>query len=230
MTLEPPPITYRPMTDTQTANKTTDVETVRPEAETITRAADLIRRGKIIALPTETVYGLAVDAADEDAVQALYVAKGRPEQKPFVLQFASVQAAKDWAGFDETAARLAEAFWPGPLTLIVRMPANARIASRITAGGDTIGIRIPANDVALGVLREAGRPLAITSANLSGHPGARSVAEIPPELLAHLSLILDGGTSPIGVASTVLDVTGDNFRILRQGTLTADDIEKALTS
>lgn len=209
---------------------TPEPEIVRPSDEAIARAAELIRQGRIVAIPTETVYGLAVDAANEEAVQALYVAKGRPKEKPFVVQFGSVAAAKEWGGFTGVAATLAEAFWPGPLTLIVRKPDNVTLASRITAGGDTIGIRIPDNEIALALLQAAGKPLAVTSANLSGEPGARSVAEIAPALREHLALILDGGESPIGVASTVLDVTGDERRILRQGTLSAEDIEKALAS
>ena len=209
---------------------TSQPETARPTDAAIARAAELIRQGKIVAIPTETVYGLAVDAANEEAVQALYVAKGRPKEKPFVVQFGSVAAATEWGGLTGVAAKLAEAFWPGPLTLIVGKPENVTLASRITAGGDTIGIRIPDNEVALAVLRAASEPLAVTSANLSGEPGARSAAEIAPALKEHLALILDGGESPIGVASTVLDVTGDRFRILRQGTLTAADIEKVLAS
>jgi len=209
---------------------TTEPEAVRPSEAAIARAAELIRQGKIVAIPTETVYGLAVDAANEEAVQALYVAKGRPKEKPFVVQFGSVAAATEWGGLTGVAAKLAEAFWPGPLTLIVGKPENVTLASRITAGGDTIGIRIPDNEVALAVLRAASEPLAVTSANLSGEPGARSAAEIAPALKERLALILDGGESPIGVASTVLDVTGDRFRILRQGTLTAADIEKVLAS
>lgn len=209
---------------------TAEPEAVRPSEAAIARAAELIRQGKIVAIPTETVYGLAVDAANEEAVQALYVAKGRPKEKPFVVQFGSVAAATEWGGLTGVAAKLAEAFWPGPLTLIVGKPENVTLASRITAGGDTIGIRIPDNEVALAVLRAASEPLAVTSANLSGEPGARSAAEIAPALKERLALILDGGESPIGVASTVLDVTGDRFRILRQGTLTAADIEKVLAS
>jgi L-threonylcarbamoyladenylate synthase len=203
-------------------------QTLEPGAEAIERAATLIRQGKIVAIPTETVYGLAVDAANEDAVQALYVAKGRPEEKPFVVQFGSVEAARAWCSFEGPAARLAKALWPGPLTLIVRKPDKAALASRITAGGDTIGIRIPDNEIALGVLAAVGGPVAVTSANLSGEAGARAAGEIAPSLKAHLALILDGGPCPLGVASTVIDTTGHSLRILRQGTLSATDIEKVL--
>ncbi len=203
---------------------------VKPSEKTIARAAKLIDEGEIVAVPTETVYGLAVDAANEEAVQALYEAKGRPEDKPFVLQFGSVAAALAWGSFDGPAARLAERFWPGPLTLIVPKPTEAKLASRVTSGGTTIGIRIPDNETALALLRAAGRPLAITSANLSGEPGARSAAEIPSPLKARLGLVLDGGDCPIGVASTVVDTTGSSLRILRQGTLSASEIEKALAS
>ncbi len=203
---------------------------VKPTDEAIARAAKLIDEGEIVAVPTETVYGLAVDAANEEAVQALYEAKGRPEDKPFVLQFGSVAAALAWGSFDGPAARLAERFWPGPLTLIVPKPKDVTLASRVTSGGTTIGIRIPDNETALALLRAAGRPLAITSANLSGEPGARSAAEIPSPLKARLGLVLDGGDCPIGVASTVVDTTGSSLRILRQGTLSASEIEKALAS
>ena len=205
-------------------------EILKPSDEAIARAAALIDAGEIVAVPTETVYGLAVDAANEEAVQALYEAKGRPEDKPFVLQFGSVEAALAWGRFEGSAARLAERFWPGPLTLIVPRPTDVKLASRVTSGGATIGIRIPNNEAALALLRAANRPLAITSANLSGEPGARSVAEIAPSLKAHLGLILDGGPCPIGIASTVIDTTGSSLRILRQGTLSATEIEKALAS
>lgn len=210
------------------ARKSKTPEIARPNAESIARAARLIAEGRIVAIPTETVYGLAVDAANEAAVETLYIAKGRPAEKPFVVQFDSVPAAIEWASLSGPARRLADAFWPGPLTLIVRAPAGRELAHGVTAGGATIGIRIPHNPVALDVLRAAGRPLAVTSANLSGEPGARSADEIPASVRNHVALILDGGPCPIGVASTVLDVTSERFRILRQGTLTADDIEKAL--
>ena len=146
------------------ARKNRTPETVRPDTEAIERAARLVAEGRIVAIPTETVYGLAVDAADEAAVEALYVAKGRPAGKPFVVQFDTVSAATRWAALDGPARRLAETFWPGPLTLIVRKPSDSVLASGITAGGDTIGIRIPDNPVALGVLRAAATPLAVTSA------------------------------------------------------------------
>jgi L-threonylcarbamoyladenylate synthase len=218
------------MTTMQAQKRTSPPEVVRPSARSIARAARLIAEGRIVAIPTETVYGLAVDAANENAVEALYAAKGRPAEKPFVVQFESGRIATDWAGLDGAAARLAAAFWPGPMTMIVRKPAEAILADGITAGGDTIGIRIPNHPVALDVLRAAGRPLAVTSANLSGTPGAGSVAEIPASLRTRLALILDGGSCPIGVASTVVDMTGARFRILRQGTLSAKEIEEALGS
>jgi len=193
----------------------------------IGRAAALLRAGKLVALPTETVYGLAADATQERAVQANYDAKGRPEAKP-------LNVLVDGMGMVETVCRdipadayqLADAFWPGPLTMILR--GNDALPPLVSAGGDTQGVRCPDHPAALAVIRTLGRPLACPSANLSGRPSPKTADGVLAQLGGRIAAVLDGGPCAVGVESTILDLTVTPYRILRQGGLGREEIQAVL--
>ena len=182
--------------------------------EGLRRAAGLIKRGDVIAFPTETVYGLAARAADAVAVERIYSLKGRPREKPLVLMLPDARLAARWAEVTPTAARMMERWWPGPLTLVV--PARPGIADGLVAGEPPrIGIRVPDHPVARRLLLEVGEPLATTSANESGKPPATTAAEAAT--VAGVAAVVDGGRAPGGVASSVCDVSGPFPRVLREG-------------
>jgi L-threonylcarbamoyladenylate synthase len=184
----------------------------------LTEAVALLRKGQLVAFPTETVYGLGANALDPEAVAQIFAAKGRPATNPVIIHVASIEQAKlltkNWT---PVAQELAERYWPGPLTLVLERAEN--IPDIVTAGGNTVGIRIPAHPVALALLEQVGLPLAAPSANRS--------EEISPTLAAHVAeslagyvedlLILDGGACQVGIESTVVDATGEVPRVLRPG-------------
>ena len=191
------------------------------------QAAAILRAGGLVAVPTETVYGLAADATQERAVQANYDAKGRPETKP-------LNALVDGMPMVETvcrdipgdAYRLAEAFWPGPLTMILW--GNGALPSIVSAGGETQGVRCPDHPDTLAVIQALGRPLACPSANLSGQPSPKSAEEVLAQLGGRIDAVLDGGPCTVGVESTILDLTVTPYRILRRGGLSREAIERVL--
>ena len=193
----------------------------------IQAAADILRTGGLVAVPTETVYGLAADASQEGAVRANYDAKGRPEAKP-------LSVLVDGMGMVETvcrdipadAYRLAEAFWPGPLTMILW--GNGALPSIVPAGGETQGVRCPDHRFTLAVIRALGRPLACPSANLSGQPSPKSAPEVLARLGGRIDAVLDGGPCSLGVESTILDLTVAPYRVLRPGGLSREDMERVL--
>lgn len=191
------------------------------------QAAALLSQGKIVAVPTETVYGLAADATRGEAVQAVYDAKGRPETKPLnVLVDGMDMVETVCRDIPEDAYKLAQAFWPGPLTMILR--GNGTLPSIVPAGGDTQGVRCPDHRSTLAVIRALGRPLACPSANLSGRPSPKSAGEALAQLEGRIDAVLDGGTCTVGVESTILDLTVTPCRILRQGGLSRERIEAVL--
>ena len=190
----------------------------------IAAAAKLLRAGKLVAFPTETVYGLGADAGSDDAVAALYRAKGRPAHNPLIVHVAALAEAEALAEFDDAARLLARAFWPGSLTLVLRKRAGAPIAAAVTAGLGTVAVRIPDHPVALALLRAAGRPLAAPSANPSGR--------VSPTRAEHVSsgladLVLDGGPCRVGIESTVVTLDG-GARLLRPGGIDRAEIERVL--
>ncbi len=190
-------------------------------------AAELLRMGCLVAVPTETVYGLAADATQEAAVQANYDAKGRPETKPLnVLVDGMAMAETVCRDIPEDAYKLAEAFWPGPLTMILW--GNGALPSIVPAGGATQGVRCPDHPDTLAVIKALGRPLACPSANLSGRPSPKSAADVLAQLGGRIDAILDGGPCTVGVESTILDLTVTPYRILRQGGLSREAIEAVL--
>ncbi len=190
-------------------------------------AALRLRQGDIVAVPTETVYGLAADATQERAVQAVYDAKGRPGAKPLnVLVDGMKMVESVCRDIPADAYRLADAFWPGPLTMILW--GNGSLPPIVPAGGATQGVRCPGHPAALDVIRALGRPLACPSANLSGQPGPKSEFEVLSQLGGRIDGIVEGGPCSLGVESTILDLTVTPYRVLRQGGLKKESIEKAL--
>ncbi|HTV46151.1 MAG TPA: L-threonylcarbamoyladenylate synthase [Stellaceae bacterium] len=187
------------------------------DAASIARAAELLRAGGLVAIPTETVYGLGADATDERAVAAIFAAKGRPRFNPLIVHVAGLAEAAAIAGFDSRARDLAARFWPGPLTLVLPRRRHSGVSLLASAGLDTVAVRVPAHPVAQAVLEAAGRPIAAPSANRSGRISPTEAAHVAAELGDRVALILDGGTCPVGVESTVLDLSGTPPILLRPG-------------
>jgi L-threonylcarbamoyladenylate synthase len=194
--------------------------------ERVRAAAAALRRGELVAYPTETFYGLGALARDADAVRRLAAVKGRPDGKPLPLLAADRAAVEEVARLEGAAARLAERLWPGPLTLV--LPARAGLPPELTAGTGTVGIRVPGSAVARALAREAGGAIVSTSANLAGGAPPSRAADVAPELAARLDHVLDGGPTPGGAPSTVVALDGDDLRIVREGAVPRAAIERAL--
>lgn len=189
-------------------------------------ALEILRRSGVVAIPTETVYGLAASLLNSIGVERIFALKGRPEERPLPIQFASIGGAKAFGfHFTPAAARLAEAFWPGPLTLVLERPAAA--PPWFAPRADALAVRVPDHPVALALLRAFGHPLAVTSANASG---ARPALEVPEILAAFPEaedlLVLDGGRCPGRAASSVVDARGPMLSLLRPGPLSLDSLEE----
>ncbi len=203
------------------------VDPERPEPEILARAAALLRRGGLVAFPTETVYGLGANAWDAAAVRRIFAAKERPAYDPLIVHLASPEALPQVAqGIPPRAWALVERFWPGPLTLV--LPRAAGIPDAVTAGGDTVAVRCPAHPVALALLRAAAIPVAAPSANRFGHTSPTTAQHVWEDLAGRIELILDAGPTPVGVESTVLDVTRDPPVLLRPGGVTKEALEAFL--
>ena len=191
-------------------------------------AAELLRRGELVAVPTETVYGLAADGTNEAAVRALYEVKGRPEVKPLSLMVAGPEAMEALCPAVPRAARvLAERFWPGPLTIV--LPARKSVLSIVRAGGATVGLRCPDEEHTLRLLRRCAFPLAVPSANPSGCPSPKSAAEVLAYFDGKIAGVIDGGPCGIGRESTVASVSEEGLRILRPGALSEQTLRRTLT-
>lgn len=194
------------------------------DPQAIERAATLLRAGKLVAFPTETVYGLGANALDATAVARIFTAKGRPATNPVIVHVADIEHAKQLAtDWPDAATNLAEGFWPGPLTLV--LPKAAAVPDIVTAGGPTIALRIPSHPVALALLRSCGLPLAAPSANRSTELSPTCAAHVRRGLADRIDLILDGGPTTGGLESTVLDITTDPPTLLRPGLVTIAEIE-----
>ncbi len=196
--------------------------------ENIEKAGRLIRAGRLVAFPTETVYGLGADATRGRAVAAIFAAKGRPRFNPLIVHVPDRAAAEALARMGPEARRLAEAFWPGPLTLVLPARPGNGIADLATAGLTTIALRVPSHPVALALLEAAGRPVAAPSANRSGHVSPTRAEHVLADLGDRIALILDAGPTPLGVESSVLDLTGDAPALLRPGAVPRAEIEAVL--
>jgi L-threonylcarbamoyladenylate synthase len=193
----------------------------------VERAVACLREGGLVAFPTETVYGLGADATNGAAVARLYQAKGRPAFNPLIAHVADLDAAQTIGRFDQSALRLAQAFWPGPLTLVVPKAAGCKVAELATAGLDTIAIRIPAHPVARAILRGLGRPVVAPSANRSGHVSPTTAAHVHGDLDGRIDLIVDGGPVTVGVESSIVGCFAPPV-LLRPGGLTRQAIEAVL--
>jgi L-threonylcarbamoyladenylate synthase len=187
-------------------------------------AAARLRAGHIVAVPTETVYGLAADASNAGAVAAIYRAKGRPDFNPLIVHVATLNAAQKLADFDALALKLADAFWPGPLTLVLPLKAKAGVAAAVTAGLPTIALRCPAHPVMQALLSASGLNLAAPSANRSGGISPTRAEHVTASLGDAAPMVLDAGPCAAGLESTIVAVRGDGWQILRPGPVTLDEI------
>jgi len=194
----------------------------------IAEAARLLRRGELVAFPTETVYGLGGDATDGRAVAAIFAAKGRPRFNPLISHLAEAAAVAELAELDGRAREVAARFWPGPLTLVLPRRSDCPIALLASAGLDTVALRVPAHPVAQALLKAVGRPVAAPSANRSGRISPTTAAHVRAELGDRIAAILDGGACRIGLESTVLDLSGERPILLRPGGLPIETLAAVL--
>lgn len=200
---------------------------LQPNPEGIDEAAHLLAAGELVAIPTETVYGLAADAMNSEAVSSIYVAKGRPSDNPLIVHIADF---KDWeplvTHIPDNALRLAEAYWPGPLTII--LPASKKVPKVVTGGLSTVAVRFPSHPIAQAVILRSGCPLAAPSANRSGSPSPTNAQRVAEDMDGRIAAILDGGNSDVGVESTVIDLCHTPPRLLRPGGITPEMLEEIL--
>ncbi|MEM7545624.1 MAG: L-threonylcarbamoyladenylate synthase [Pseudomonadota bacterium] len=191
----------------------------------IDAAAEALRRGALVAFPTETVYGLGGDATSDEAVAAIYAAKGRPEFNPLILHVADAEAAAAIAHLPDAAQALTEEFWPGPLTIVASLRAEAGLSRLATAGLPTVALRVPSHPLAQALLRHVSRPIAAPSANPSGRLSPTSADHVLAGLAGRIEGVLDGGTCPVGLESTIIGFDGDHPVMLRPGGIAAEVIE-----
>ena len=190
--------------------------------DAIAEAARLILAGEPVAVPTETVYGLAADATNAEAAARIYEAKGRPSFNPLIVHVRDLAAAEEIGEFNEAARELAEAHWPGPLTLVVPLRPNAAVASLVTAGLSTIALRVPAHPAMQAVLKAVNRPLAAPSANASGRISPTRAEHVLASLDGRIPMIIDGGATERGIESTIIAATNGPLRLLRRGPVQID--------
>ncbi len=196
-------------------------------AEDFVRAGKLLKNGSVVAIPTETVYGLAANAYDPEAVSKIFEAKGRPQDNPLIVHISDFSDISNLTTeFPDVAATLAEKFWPGPLTMILKK--SDKVPFEVTAGLSTVAVRFPSHKVALAVIDAAGVPLAAPSANLSGKPSPTSAQHVMRDLSGRIPMILDGGKCEVGLESTVIDLTKDVPTLLRPGGITLSELRDAI--
>src|SRR6202162_6464370 len=200
----------------------------KPDAAAIAAAVRCLAAGGLVAFPTETVYGLGADATNGEAVARLYAAKGRPAFNPLIAHVANRAAAQTIARFDADATRLAAAFWPGPLTLVLPKAAGCPVAELATAGLDTIAVRVPHHTVARDILKAFGKPVVAPSANRSGHVSPTTAAHVLADLRGRVELIVDGGPTSVGVESTIVACVDGHAMLLRPGGIPRSEIERVL--
>lgn len=206
----------------------TDSKIEAASPSSVAKAADLLRAGKLVAFPTETVYGLGADATDDGAVAKIFAAKGRPRFNPLIVHVASADEAASLVTFDGRAEALAERFWPGPLTLVLPRLTQCPVSLLCSAGLASLALRVPAHPVARELLAAVRRPIAAPSANRSGEISPTRAQHVARALRDGVSLIVDGGPCPIGLESTVLDLCGADARLLRPGGLAQEQIEAVI--
>lgn len=215
------------MVDGRRCGEIDDADGGRAVSEAIQLAADSIRRGELVGMPTETVYGIAADAFNPSAIERTFALKGRPSDNPLIVHLAS---ADDWSRvateFNDWAQRLAAAFWPGPLTIV--LPKHPNVPLEATAGLGTVAARVPGHSIARALIEAAGTPLTAPSANRFTMLSPTRADDIDPAIRAGLAFVLDGGPSEVGIESTVIDVTGTEPRLLRPGHVTRLQTEAVL--
>jgi L-threonylcarbamoyladenylate synthase len=205
----------------------TEKRTCLSEVSEVRRAATLIRAGELVAFPTETVYGLGANALDPAAVDKIYAAKERPATSPLIVHVDSIEMARGLAReWPEKAELLARRFWPGPLTLV--LPKQPHVPDCLTAGLDTVGIRMPANPIALALIREAGLPVAAPSANRFTELSPTTAEHVRASMGDRVAMILDGGRTAVGIESTVLSLAGSGAVLLRPGMVSRAEIEEVI--
>ncbi|MDE5993417.1 MAG: threonylcarbamoyl-AMP synthase [Oscillospiraceae bacterium] len=193
--------------------------------EELRYAAGLLARGEIVGMPTETVYGLAADAENPRAVERIFAAKGRPQDNPLIVHIAEIAQLEEYAhSIPDIAYRLAEKFWPGPLTMV--LPKKDKIPDITSAGLNTVGIRMPCHKAARSLIRYSGKALAAPSANLSGSPSPTEAAHVMADMSGRIPAVVDGGSCPVGVESTVISFEGNAVRILRPGFVSSEELSE----
>jgi L-threonylcarbamoyladenylate synthase len=198
------------------------------DAAAIATAADILRRGGLVAFPTETVYGLGADAGDDKAVASIFAAKGRPRFNPLIVHVADQAAAEAFVTFPAMARALADAFWPGALTLVLPRKPDARLSLLVSAGLDTVAIRVPSHPLAHRLIEASGRPIAAPSANASGQVSSTTATHVAQSLSENVDLILDGGSTAHGIESTVIGFENGKPVMLRPGAIAREDIERVV--
>ncbi len=199
------------------------VDPIEPDRDAITRAAELIREGELVAFPTETVYGLGADATNDKAVEKIFKAKGRPIDNPLIVHVSDLKMLRRIVERpSKLQLDLISYYWPGPLTIIFRK--KKIISNLATANMATVAVRMPSHPVALALIKEANRPIAAPSANLSGRPSPTRAEHVMKDLRGKIPLILDAGSTEFGVESTVIDLSGERGIILRPGPITKEDL------
>ncbi len=194
---------------------------------TLPDAVNLLRSGDIVAIPTETVYGLAADACNDHAVANIFALKNRPRFNPLIVHVDSQESAALYVKFNEIAHQLAQAFWPGPLTMVLPMKSDSAISPLVSAGLQTLAVRVPNHPLTLELLQRSQMPLAAPSANVSSTLSPSTAAHVDKSFAGQVNVI-DGGASSVGLESTIIDVTGSRAKLLRPGGLAREDIEKII--
>jgi L-threonylcarbamoyladenylate synthase len=203
------------------------VDPQHPQAEAIEQAAAIIRRGGLVAFPTETVYGLGADAMNEQALQRIFTAKGRPADNPLIVHVGHRKDVERVAeDVSDKAWQLIDAFWPGPLTLVLKR--KSEVPALVSSGLPTVAVRMPCNGIALSLISMADTPIAAPSANASGRPSPTTAAHVARDLGGRIDMILDGGATTIGIESTVIDLTAEVPMILRPGWITRDQLAETI--
>ncbi|MCD1626204.1 threonylcarbamoyl-AMP synthase [Seohaeicola saemankumensis] len=203
-------------------------ELLKPDNSGITRAARLLADGALVAFPTETVYGLGADARNNLAVARIFEAKGRPRFNPLIVHVATTDIARNYVAWSDQAEALAHAFWPGPLTLVLPLRADAGLSDLVTAGLPSLAIRVPAHPLAHRLLTAFGGPVAAPSANPSGRISPTTAAHVLAGLSGRIAAVLDGGACPVGLESTIIGLTDDTPVLLRHGGLPVEDVAMLL--
>lgn len=201
-----------------------ETKVLKPTKENIRHCAELLKQGEVVGMPTETVYGLAANAFDEQAVRKIFKAKNRPADNPLIVHIADLDMINDLVNdIPDIAKSVCNKFWPGPITIV--LPKSDKIPLVTSGGLDTVGIRFPSNEEARELIRECGLPLAAPSANLSGSPSPTTAEHVFDDMNGRIPAILDGGSCGVGVESTVISIENDIIRLLRPGKISVDDLK-----